>query len=114
MAEKLKLAPNTTRTLKIKGFKASQTFNNTVVDLQPFDIENRETHKLRNVYIVDNDQIATSKEHVEQIGDKYGHLKNIQKATAQQHQRREPDNGLMLTTDQKIHQLTRKTNKYSI
>ena len=78
IAEKLKLTPKTTTTLKIKGFNATQTINSTVVDLQLSDIENRETHKWRNVYIVDNDQLPTVKEHPKQIADKYGHLRDIQ------------------------------------
>ena len=77
IAEKLKLTPKTTTTLKIKGFNATQTINSTVVDLQLSDIENRETHKWRNVYIVDNDQLPTVKEHPKQIADKYGHLRDI-------------------------------------
>ena len=77
IAEKLKLTPKTTTTLKIKGFNATQTMNSTVVDLQLSDIEDRETHNWRNVYIVDNDQLPTVKEHPKQIADKYGHLKDI-------------------------------------
>ena len=78
IAEKLKLTPKTTTTLKIKGFNATQTINSTVVDLQISDIENRETHKWRNVYVVDNDQLPTVKEHPKQIADNYGHLRDIQ------------------------------------
>ena len=63
IAEKLKLTPKTTTTLKIKGFNAIQTINSTVVDLQISGIENRETHKGRNVYVVDSDQLPTVKEH---------------------------------------------------
>ena len=77
-AEKLKLTPETTTTLKIKGFNATQTINSTVVDLQLSNIANRGTHKWRNVYVVDNDQLPTVKEHPKQIADKYGHLRDIQ------------------------------------
>ena len=78
IAEKLKLTPKTTTTLKIKGFNATQTINSTVVDLQISDIENRETHKWRNVYVVDNDQLPTVKEHPKQTADNNGHLRDIQ------------------------------------
>ena len=78
IAEKLKLIPKTTTTLKVEGFNATQTINSTVVDLQPSDIESRETHQWRNVYVVDNDQLPTVKEHNKQIADKYGNLRNIQ------------------------------------
>ena len=78
IAEKLKLTPKTTTTLKIKGFNATQTINSIAVDLQISDIENRETHKWRNVYVVDNDQLPTVKEHPKQIADNYGHLRDIQ------------------------------------
>ena len=78
IAEKLKFTPETTTTLKIKGFNATQTINSTVVDLQISDIENRETHKWRNVYEVDNDQLPTVKEHPKQIADNSGHLRDIQ------------------------------------
>ena len=87
IAEKLKLTPKTTTTLKIKGFNATQTINSTVVDLQLSDIENRETHKWRNVYIVDNDQLPTVKEHPKhsrQIWTSQRHPN----ATAQQPERR--------------------------
>ena len=78
IAEKLKLTPKTTTTLNIKGFNAAQTINSTVVDLQISDIENRKTHNCRNVYVVDNDQLPTVKEHPKQIADNYGHLRDIQ------------------------------------
>ena len=78
ITEKLKLTPKTTTTLKIKGFNATQTINSTVVDLQISDIENRETHKWRNIYVVDNDQLPTVREHPKQIADNYGHLRVIQ------------------------------------
>ena len=65
IAEKLKLSPKTTTTLKVEGFNATQTTTSTVVDLQLSDIENRETYEWRNVYVVDNDQMPTVKELIE-------------------------------------------------
>ena len=78
IAEKLKLTPKPTTTLKIKGFNVTQTINSTVVDLQLSDIGSRATHQWRNVYVVDNDQLPTVKEHPKQIAYKFGHLRDIQ------------------------------------
>ena len=78
IAEKLKLNLKTTLTLKIEGLNATQAINSTVVDLQLSDIENKETHKWRNFYAVDNDQLPTVEKHPKQIGNKNGHLRDIQ------------------------------------
>ena len=70
IAEKQKLTPKKTTTLKTKGFNAMETINSTVVDLQLSDIKTRGTDKWTNVYVVDIDQLPTVKEQPKQIADK--------------------------------------------